>query len=65
MSVNENDYSGAVGIVHFSDESINDPNCLCFATEGNATDAEGNATNADKWENLEYGNVFNYKSRIV
>lgn len=58
MSVNESDYSGAVGIVHFSDESINDPNCLCFATEGNATDA-------DKWENLEYGNVFNYKSRIV
>ena len=58
MSVNESDYSGAVGIVHFSDESINDPNCLCFATEGKATDA-------DKWENLEYGNVFNYKSRIV
>ena len=58
MSVNKDYYKGAVGIVHFSDESINDPNCLCFATEGNATDA-------DKWENLEYGNVFNYKSRIV
>lgn len=65
MSVNESDYSGAVGIVHFSDESINDPNCLCFATEGKLIDDEGNPTGADKWANLEYGNVFNYKSRIV
>lgn len=58
MSVNENNYNGAVGIVHFSDESINDPNCLCFATESDATENE-------KWANLEFGNVFNYKSRIV
>lgn len=58
MSINKNYYNGAVGIVHFSDESINDINCLCFATESDAT-------GADKWENLEYGNVFNYKSRIV
>ena len=53
----EIDYNGAVGIVHFSDESINDPNCLCFATEGKDED--------EKWKNLEYGNVFNYKSRII
>jgi hypothetical protein len=58
MSINKNYYNGAVGIVHFSDESINDINCLCFATESDAT-------GADKWANLEYGNVFNYKSRIV
>lgn len=65
MSVNDYDYTGAVGIVHFSDESISDPNCLCFATEGKAIDDEGNPTGADKWANLEFGNIFNYKSRII
>ena len=65
MSVNKDYYEGAVGIVHFSDESISDPNCLCFATEGKAIDDEGNPTGADKWANLEFGNIFNYKSRII
>ena len=59
MSVNVNDYNGAVVIVHFSDESINDPNCLCFAT------TEDDTTEDDTWAKLEHGNIFNYKNRII
>ena len=68
------DYSGCVGIVHYSDYSIADPNCLCFATdykdkEENIIDTNviyNNSLTEDvNFKNLKFGSIFNNRSRII
>ena len=68
------DYSGCVGIVHYSDYSIADPNCLCFATdykdkEENIIDTNviynNSLTDDVDFKFLKFGSIFNNRSRII
>lgn len=61
------DYSGCVGIVHYSDQSIADPNCLCFATDYKDKDIIDNdsLTQSVNFKNLKFGSIFTNRSRII
>lgn len=66
------DYSGCVGIVHYSDYSIADPNCLCFATDYKDEDIidtnviyNNSLTKDVDFKFLKFGSIFNNRSRII
>lgn len=66
------DYSGCVGIVHYSDYSIADPNCLCFATDYKDKDIidknviyNNSLTGDVNFKFLKFGSIFSNRSRII
>jgi hypothetical protein len=53
------DYEGSIGIVHYSDVSVSDTNCLCFPTDYDDKDYVGSGVKEENsFSNLICGSLF-------
>lgn len=66
MNIKGDDYDGSVGMIHYSDVSVSDTNCLCFPT-----DYENNSNNIPvpdesvSFSNLICGTLFGGRGGII
>ena len=61
------DYEGSIGIVHYSDVSVSDTNCLCFPTDYDDEEyvVESEVKEENSFSNLTCGSLFYGRSGVI
>ena len=61
------DYEGSIGIVHYSDVSVSDTNCLCFPTDYDDKEyvVESEVKEENSFSNLICGSLFYGRSGVI
>ena len=61
------DYEGSIGIVHYSDVSVSDTNCLCFPTDYDDKKyvVESEVKEENSFSNLICGSLFYGRSGVI